>query len=159
MKASPGIARTRCRYSVERRKRSPEIAVDVMKQVCPVLSHRHAVLLAITLCGSMSAVASGAGDIEALRQQVLDLQPRVAALEARLGGGCGRPGAWWLALGGQLESAGRWHGGRPGRGDSWRAGQPQTRQQVRVLELGDSKMSLYMGRLKKWEIPSGIEGE
>lgn len=134
-----------------------------MKQVCSIFSHRHAVLLVITLCGSMSAVASGTGDIEALRQQVLELQSRVAALEARLGdvavvvAADPVPGGWRKAVNWSLLESGM---------EASRVveilGEPDSRKRVSKFEFwtyGDSKMSLYMGRLKKWEIPSGIEGE
>lgn len=138
-----------------------------MKQVCSIFFHRHAVLLALTLCGSISAVAAdtdtGTGDIDALRQQVLELQSRVAALEARLGdvavvvAADPVPGGWRKAVNWSLLESGM---------EASRVveilGEPDSRKRVSKFEFwtyGDSKMSLYMGRLKKWEIPSGIEGE
>ena len=137
--------------------------MDVMKQVCSVFLRTRTVLLVITLCGSVSAVAADAGDIEALRQQVVELQSRVTALEARLGdvavvvAADPVPGGWhkavnWSLLEGVMEAH---------RVEEI-LGEPDSRKRVSKFEFwtyGDSKMSLYMGRLKKWEIPSGIEGE
>ncbi|MCB1728584.1 MAG: hypothetical protein KDI22_14295, partial [Gammaproteobacteria bacterium] len=97
------------------------------------------------------AADTGTGDIDALRQQVLELQSRVAALEARLGdvavvvAADPVPGGWRKAVNWSLLESGM---------EASRVveilGEPDSRKRVSKFEFwtyGDSKMSLYMGRL------------
>ena len=140
-----------------------QVAADSANAAVSALGRCRAAPLVLLLCGSAPVVAADAGDIEALRQQLVELQARVAALEARLGdvavvvAADPVPGGWHKAVNWSLLESGM---------EAHRVveilGEPDSRKRVSKFEFwtyGDSKMSLYMGRLKKWEIPSGIEGE
>ena len=121
----------------------------------------------------VSASAAHASDdvdpaqMEALRQQVQDLQARVEALEARLDGEVNAAIA--AAAEGPQAVDGGWR-----KSHNWSIldggmgtvevtailGEPQRRKKVSKFEYwyyGDGKARFYLGRLKSWEIPSGID--
>ncbi|MGB5639906.1 MAG: hypothetical protein WBM63_12350 [Sedimenticolaceae bacterium] len=110
--------------------------------------------------------STGGGEMQMLKQQLHDLQMRVEQLEQKLQQGLTTapaapaepvPGGWRKQANWALLSAGM---------SDHRVreilGVPQDETTVSKFEFwdyGDGKARLYMGRLKSWEIPSGIDGQ
>jgi len=107
-----------------------------------------------------------AHEIEVLKQQLKDLQMRVERLEKGRDKGFSFsaepevepvPGGWRKARNWNLLQAGM---------TSYQVeailGEPDRQKTVKKFEFwyyGDGKLSVYLRRLKSWEIPSGIETE
>lgn len=119
------------------------------------------------LCGCLAPAAVGAdlsSEVERLHQQVSDLQARVQQLEERMDQGVPvnralevQPveGGWRQAFNWSLLD-----GGMQTSRVSEILGEPDRRRSVSKFEFwhyGDEGLlRFYLGRLKSWEIPSGI---
>ena len=123
-------------------------------------------LLTLSLAAPGVAAADPAAEgpsIEALQQQVRDLQTRVERLEATLREGVPvnparavqpLPGGWRQAANWQLLSKGL----EPHEVIEI-LGEPQRRRsgnKFEYWEYGDGLARLYLRRLKSWEVPTGI---
>lgn len=127
------------------------------------------VLLLFLLLAVTASAAEGspqASEIELLKQQVLELQQRVERLEGELEQGVPVnmarkvepvPGGW--------RKAHNWKLLTPGMTEhrvKEVLGEPDRQKKVNKYGFwyyGDGKVSVYMRRLKGWEMPSGIEKE
>ena len=105
-------------------------------------------------------------EIELLRQQILDLQKRVERLEGKVEQGVPVsmarkvepvPGGWRKAHNWNLLEAGM---------SDYKIieilGEPDRQKTVKKFDFwyyGDGKLSVYMRRLKSWDLPSGLESE
>ncbi len=133
----------------------------------PIL--RTVLLLCPALVVQPAAAAGGAAqgdDIATLKQQVHDLQMRVERLEKELDQGVPVntarkiepvPGGWRKAHNWKLLSQGM---------SDYEVkrilGEPDRQKTVKKFGYwyyGDGKVSVYMRRLKGWDVPSGIETE
>jgi hypothetical protein len=137
------------------------------KRTAPAAGCRPALLL-MTLSVAASGIAAADTavedpSIEALQQQVRDLQTRVERLEATLREGVPvnpartvqpLPGGWRQAANWQLLSKGL----EPHEVIEI-LGEPQRRRsgnKFEYWEYGDGLARLYLRRLKSWEVPTGI---
>ena len=117
---------------------------------------------ALLFSGAALAAPSQSAEIEALKQQVLDLQKRVERLEGEIEQGVPvnparvvepDPGGW--------RTAGNWDllaKGLPYYEIIRILGEPESTKRVKKFEYwyyGDGKLRLYLRRLKSWEVPSG----
>lgn len=105
-------------------------------------------------------------EVEMLKQQIQDLQVRVEQLEQQIQQRSVSapvasmepvPGGWRKQANWALLSA-----GMSGHRVREILGEPQDETTVSKFEFweyGDGKARLYMGRLKSWEIPSGLDGQ
>lgn len=127
------------------------------------------VLLVLLLPLQPSIAADGAApssEIEMLKQQIIDLQRRVERLEGEVEQGLPVnmarkvkpvPGGW--------RKAHNWKLLEEGMSDYEVIeilGEPDREKTVKKFDFwyyGDGKLSVYMRRLKGWDIPSGIESE
>jgi hypothetical protein len=110
--------------------------------------------------------ASRDAELEALKRQVLDLQQRIAVLEQRFGyqGGGAAPAddavTATLATPGDWRDAGNWdrlHKGQEEYRVARALGDPERSKVVNNFEYwyyGDGKVTLYLGRVKSWQLPS-----
>jgi len=137
----------------------------------PVSIARVSAALALSLLVSASSTFAAnetqqAKEIEALKQQLKDLQARVERLEKREDKGFSFdvapevepiPGGW--------RTAHNWNLLEKGMTDyqvEAILGEPDRQKRVKKFEFwyyGDGKLSVYMRRLKSWDTPSGIDSE
>jgi len=105
-------------------------------------------------------------EIESLRRQILDLQKRVERLEGEVEQGVPVnmarkvepvPGGWRKVHNWNLLEAGM---------SDYEVieilGEPDREKTVKKFDFwyyGDGKLSVYMRRLKRWQVPSGLENE
>jgi len=123
-------------------------------------------LLCLTLVVQPAAAAAEGDDIATLKQQVRDLQMRVERLEKELEQGVPVntarkiepvPGGWRKAHNWKLLSQ-----GMAGYEVKRILGEPDRQKTVKKFGYwyyGDGKVSIYMRRLKGWDVPSGVETE
>jgi hypothetical protein len=122
-------------------------------------------IIGVPLCATADPSAQQQ-EIESLRQQLHELQARVERLEGNMAAGVPVnpalkvqpvPGGWRKAVNWSLLSKDL---------TDYEVleilGEPMNRKTVKKFEFweyGDGKASLYMRRLKSWELPSGLEGD
>jgi hypothetical protein len=111
-------------------------------------------------------VSSEAITIEALQQQVRDLQTRVDRLEATLQQGVPvNPAKTVQPIPGGWKKAANWNlltKGMATHEVTEILGEPQRRRSVNKFEFweyGDGLARLYLRRLKSWEVPTGIDAQ
>ena len=139
------------------------------RKSAPIARSTPALVLSLLVSASSTLAANEthqAEEIEALKQQLKDLQARVERLEKREGMGLSFevepemepvPGSWRKAHNWNLLQEGMTHSqvkailGEPDR--------QKTVKKFEFLYYGDGKVSIYLRRLKSWDIPSGIDSE
>ena len=142
----------------------------MMSLSTPRLRQPIAALLLLPLTGIPAAHAADAGtteaQIEALRQQVMELQSRVERLEGQYDQGVPVnpalkvqpvPGGWHKTANWKLLA-----NGMTADRVVEILGAADNERSVSKFELwdyGDGKVRFYLGRLKSWDIPSGIDPE
>ncbi len=139
-----------------------------MSHAClfPGVRPRFLLLLVVVSLAAPAAAAENNPEIERLQQRILDLERRVERLEGEVAEGVPVnmvrelepvPGGWREAHNWRLLSE-----GMTARRVKEVLGEPDREQSVRKFEFwyyGDAKVSLYLRRLKRWELPSGLDGE
>jgi len=128
-----------------------------------------ALLLALLLPASSTFAANQtrqADDIEALKRQLKDLQARVERLEQQEENGSSFDVATETEpVRGGWRKAHNWNLLEEGMTNyqvKAILGEPDRRKTVKKFEFlyyGDGKVSVYLRRLKSWDIPSGIDSD
>ena len=105
-------------------------------------------------------------EIELFRQQILDLQKRVERLEGEVEQGVPAGAAQALQpVAGGWRKAHNWNLLQAGMSDYEVIeilGEPDREKTVKKFDFwyyGDGKLSVYMRRLKGWDIPSGLDSD
>lgn len=125
-----------------------------------------AMMLPLAVATSFATDTAAQAEIDALKQQLNQLQARVERLEAQWQQGVPVnpaldvqpvPGGWRKAANWQMLDE-----GMPAHRVYEILGEPQRQRTVRkfeLLEYGDGVVRLYLGRLKSWEVAHGLDAD